>query len=176
MDNTLVSWHCCYAPCPAASQPGTSAILLAICLANGASLSSRLLPNSQEAACKTASTAADRTSSMEDVYAARVAANCSMVQQVLAELLHTRLAATGSLEQERLEPCRLTVMRLGFMEDEEMAAWNSACSSVAQEHAGGQNCVNHISELLVACCTADAPCRQACTSTRTLTYQILGCS
>lgn len=41
------SWHCCYAPCPAADWPGSCAILVAICLSSGAELSLSILQHQQ---------------------------------------------------------------------------------------------------------------------------------
>ncbi|KAK9828247.1 hypothetical protein WJX74_005554 [Apatococcus lobatus] len=37
------SWHCSYAPCPAADQPGSTAFLIAVCLSNGAELDLSIL-------------------------------------------------------------------------------------------------------------------------------------
>lgn len=98
-----------------------------------------------------------------DIPAAPIKATAagSIAQLIMAEVQQVRAAAAAAAGQELTTPCRVTVQRLGSMHEAEVAAWEHVCSSLRHSPAAATDVgCKLVSELLVACCSEDTPCRQ----------------
>ncbi len=89
---------------------------------------------------------------------ARLSSGDSIAQQVLQEVHSIRSAAARAAGQGELAPCRLVVMRLGFMDECELSGWSDWFAGLAKNSIDEASPAHHknFEDLLVACCRADS--------------------
>ena len=82
----------------------------------------------------------------------------SIAQRVLQEVHSIRSAAAGAAGPENLAPCRLVVMRLGFMDGLELSGWRDCFAGLAKVSIDEASPAHQkdSDDLLVACCRADS--------------------